>query len=151
MKWMKSPHLVSVLLVGLAGAAIAEPVTFRFPDTSLLSPPGDDEGKLSSSHGEVMVTGSLLIAPCVLSDYALESQQRGWLPATTQQLTLALEGCGMGAWQAGLMRSREVAFPVRSRWGASEYRSLRLHDGVNYLTIGIGASTRYMRLEIDYE
>ena len=150
MKWMKRvvPGLVLMVLAGMAGA---EPVTFRFPDTGLPALPGD-EGGAPERQGEVMVTGALLVSPCVLSDYALESQQAGWVAPGSRQVTLALEGCGDGASQFGLSRMREVPLPVKSRWnGAPDAQHLRLNNGVNYLSLTVSPSARNLRLEMDYE
>lgn len=128
----------------------AEPVAPRFPDTEL--PVLSREGDLMGNQGMVYVSGALLIAPCVLSDWASEIQGQNWIGQDVRQVTLALEGCGDGMTYTGLRQNAPL--PVRSFWKTgtgTEYFFLRLNDGVNYLTLPVSDFTSGMRLEMAYE
>ncbi|EAO4397491.1 hypothetical protein E5475_20700 [Salmonella enterica] len=125
-----------------------EPVAPRFPDTELPSP-GMEENVMSR-QGQVYVSGTLLISPCVLSDWAGEMQGQNWMRRAVRQVTLVLEGCGDGGVNTGLRQNAPLS--VRGNWGGkTDYFSLRLNDGMNWLTLPLPAGARLMPLEMSYE
>ncbi|EPP0275057.1 hypothetical protein ACUJ63_004310 [Salmonella enterica subsp. enterica] len=151
MKHRQRITVVAGLLAGLlAGPGYsAEQVAPRFPDTALMAPVQPESEGLAR-QGQVTVTGRLLVSPCVLSDWAGEMQGQAWFPAGARQVTLALEGCGDG--QAGTAVPREARLPVRGVWGdRSEHFSVRLKNGVNYLTFSAPLITGLVPLEMTYE
>lgn len=123
----------------------AEPVAPRFPDTTLLSPVLP-ESNILVGQGQVMVTGRLLVAPCVLTDGAVENTHTVFLSAT-RQLALHFEGCGDGVYRAG------QSFPVRIVWSESPGKALsrRLSDGTNDLLLPAYRVDGMMELEMIYE
>lgn len=102
-------------------------------------------------QGEVYVSGTLLVSPCVLSDWATEMQSRNWISGRARQVTLALEGCGTGVTVTDLVPAYEVPLHVTGRWGRAEAFPLRLKNGVNYLTLPAPVGTKGIRLEMSYE
>lgn len=151
---MKHGQRITVM-AGLLACTLAapgyggEPVSPRFPDTALL-PAEQPQSDVLARQGQVRVTGRLLVSPCVLSDWAGEMQGQVWFPAGARQVTLALEGCGDG--QTGSALRGEARLPVRGVWGdAGERFSLRLNNGVNYLTFSVPPVTGLVPLEMAYE
>ncbi|EJK1075823.1 hypothetical protein NKN81_004428 [Salmonella enterica] len=144
-RWM--PVVMAVLLAHPVYAA--EQIAPRFPDTTLPTPPGG--GDVMARQGEVYVSGTLLVSPCVLSDWATEMQSRNWFPARARQVTLALEGCGAGETTAGLAPGYGTPLHAIGRWGRAEPFHLRLKNGVNYLTLPAPAGVEGIRLEMSYE
>lgn len=143
---LTAPGLVVLLLAGNASGA--EPVSPRFPDTELPSRVADDD--VMSRQGVVYVSGVLLVSPCVLSDWASEMQGQNWLSRNVRQITLALEGCGMGEVRTGHRQNAPLS--VRGSWGnGTERFPLRLNDGVNYLTFSLSQDAGLVPLEMSYE
>lgn len=140
------PGLAVLLLTGNASGA--EPVSPRFPDTELPSRVAEDD--VMSRQGQVYVSGTLLVSPCVLSDWTGEIQGQNWVNRKVRQVTLALEGCGDGVVHTSLRKN--VPLSVRGYWGGrSEQFSLRLNDGVNYLTFSLLQDAGLVPLEMTYE
>ncbi|EBD7338796.1 hypothetical protein OE847_003754 [Salmonella enterica] len=138
--------LAMLLLSGTVLAA--EPVAPRFPDTELPAP--SQEADVMSRQGVVYVSGTLLVSPCVLSDWAAEMQGRNWMNRDVRQVTLALEGCGDGMVHTGLRQNAPL--PVRGMWGTgTAHFPLRLNDGVNYLTLSLPPESGLVPLEMRYE
>ncbi|EAX4124294.1 hypothetical protein LDR49_003833 [Salmonella enterica] len=142
---LTAPGFVVLLLIG--NAVGAEPVSPRFPDTELAAPSQEEDAM--SRQGQVYVSGTLLVSPCVLSDWATEMQGRNWMFGALHQVTLALEGCGDGGEYTGLQQ--HAPLPVRSLWWDGKAFPLRLKDGMNYLTLPVRSGTGGMRLEMTYE
>ncbi len=151
MKRMQRILRVPLLVVALTPGPgySAEPVAPRFPDTELPSPA--QEGDVMSRQGQVYVSGILLVSPCVLSDWATEIQGQSWMRRDVRQVTLALEGCGDGTVNVG--RQQNAPMSVRGHWGGGGTASfpLRLHDGMNWLTLPVPAGGSLMPLEMTYE
>ncbi|EBF0843287.1 hypothetical protein ZP13_24830 [Salmonella enterica subsp. enterica] len=125
-----------------------EPVSPRFPDTELPAPVQEED--VMSRQGQVYVSGTLLVSPCVLGDWAGEMQGQNWVNTGVRQVTLALEECGDGMTYTGLRQNAPL--PVRGVWGnGTELFPLRLNDGVNYLTFSLPPETELVPLEIRYE
>ncbi|EGI8540369.1 hypothetical protein L6F55_004304 [Salmonella enterica] len=141
------PVVMAVLLAHPVYAA--EQIAPRFPDTTLPAPGGGDD--VMARQGEVYVSGTLLVSPCVLSDWATEMQSRNWISGRARQVTLALEGCGTGVTVTDLVPAYEVPLHVTGRWGRAEAFPLRLKNGVNYLTLPAPVGTKGIRLEMSYE
>ena len=140
------PVLAGWLLAGSVYGA--EPVSPRFPDTELPAP-GQEEDVMSR-QGVVYVSGTLLVSPCVLSDWAGEMQGKNWVNRSVRQVTLALEGCGDSMAYTGLRQNAPL--PVRGVWGnGTERFTLRLKDGVNYLTLSLPPDAGLVPLEMRYE
>ncbi|HGB5188179.1 TPA: hypothetical protein ACIVM6_004176 [Salmonella enterica subsp. salamae serovar 21:z10:z6] len=143
---LTAPGLVVLLLTGSASGA--EPVSPRFPDTELPSRVAEDD--VMSRQGVVYVSGTLLVSPCVLSDWAGEIQGQNWVNRKVRQVTLALEGCGDGVIHTGLRQNAPL--PVSGIWGKGTERfPLRLNDGVNYLTLSLSQDAGLVPLEMRYE
>lgn len=143
---LTAPGLAMLLLTGSASGA--EPVSPRFPDTELPSRVAEDD--VMSRQGVVYVSGTLLVSPCVLSDWVSEMQGQNWLSRNVRQVTLALEGCGDGVVRTGLRQNAPL--PVRGAWGnGTERFLLRLNDGVNYLTLSLSQDAGLVPLEMSYE
>ncbi|ECO1040180.1 hypothetical protein NUN68_004053 [Salmonella enterica subsp. enterica serovar Newport] len=130
----------------------AEPVAPRFPD---MFSSGEQTGELVgplTNQGQLNVSGELLISPCILSHWALETQGKSWISGRVRQITLALESCGDGDTQFGLARSREVPMPVVGEWaGGQKQYMLRLHNGENTLSLPAGPVVSLLELELKYE
>ncbi|ECB6456206.1 TPA: hypothetical protein G8L55_004547 [Salmonella enterica] len=120
----------------------------RFPDTELPAPGGGD---VMARQGEVYISGTLLVSPCVLSDWATEMQSRNWVSGRARKVTLALEGCGTGETTTGLASGYGTPLHATGRWGRAEAFPLRLKNGVNYLTLPAPAGVEGIRLEMSYE
>ncbi|EDW6540913.1 hypothetical protein YQ95_003964 [Salmonella enterica subsp. enterica] len=120
----------------------------RFPDTELPAPRG---GGVMARQGEVYISGTLLVSPCVLSDWATEMQSRNWVSGRARKVTLALEGCGTGETTTGLASGYGTPLHATGRWGRAEAFPLRLKNGVNYLTLPAPAGVEGIRLEMSYE
>lgn len=144
---LTAPGLAVLLLTGNAFGA--EPVSPRFPDTEL--PSRVDEDDVMSRQGVVYVSGTLLVSPCVLSDWASEVQGQNWMNRKVRQVTLALEGCGDGGIRTGLRQNAPMS--VSGVWGNEAERfPLRLNDGVNYLTFSLPQGAELLvPLEMRYE
>ncbi|EBZ7588776.1 hypothetical protein EHB58_24025 [Salmonella enterica subsp. enterica serovar Hull] len=143
---MAVPYLAVLLLV-LPGYG-AEPVSPRFPDMEL--PTLVPENDVMSLQGQVYVSGTLMVSPCVLSDWAEEIHGQNWVHKNVRQITLALEGCGDGAIRTGIGHNAPLS--VRGGWGnRTERFLLRLNDGVNYLTFSLPSSDGVVPLEMSYE
>ncbi|EDT8879267.1 hypothetical protein EK51_004628 [Salmonella enterica subsp. enterica] len=143
---LTAPGLAVLLLTGSASGA--EPVSPRFPDTELPSRVAEDD--VMSRQGVVYVSGTLLVSPCVLSDWAGEIQGQNWVNREVRQVTLALEGCGDGVIHTGLRQNAPL--PVNGIWGnGTERFPLRLNDGVNYLTFSLPQGAGLVPLEMCYE
>ncbi|EBM0567759.1 hypothetical protein GKU49_23145 [Salmonella enterica] len=143
---LTAPGLAVLLLTGNASGA--EPVSPRFPDTELPSRVAEDD--VMSRQGVVYVSGTLLVSPCVLSDWASEIQGQNWLSRNVRQVTLALEGCGDGEVRTELRQNAPLS--VRGTWGnGTERFPLRLNDGVNYLTFSLSQDAGLVPLEMSYE
>ncbi|ECI7967262.1 hypothetical protein E2D61_23890 [Salmonella enterica subsp. enterica] len=119
----------------------------RFPDTALPAPPGG----VMARQGEVYISGTLLVSPCVLSDWATEMQSRNWVSGRARKVTLALEGCGTGETTTGLASGYGTPLHATGRWGRAVAFPLRLKNGVNYLTLPAPAGVEGIRLEMSYE
>lgn len=111
-------------------------------------PPG---GGVMARQGEVYISGTLLVSPCVLSDWATEMQSRNWVSGRARKVTLALEGCGTGETTTGLASGYGTPLHATGRWGRAEAFPLRLKNGVNYLTLPAPAGVEGIRLEMSYE
>ncbi|HIF3243427.1 TPA: hypothetical protein ACXZU9_003491 [Salmonella enterica] len=145
---LTAPGLAVLLLTGNASGV--EPVSPRFPDTEL--PSRMEEDDVMSRQGVVYVSGTLLVSPCVLSDWAseMQGQKQNWLSRKVRQVTLALEGCGDGVVHTGLRQNAPLS--VRGSWGnRTERFPLRLNDGVNYLTFSLSQDAGLVPLEMSYE
>ncbi|EGX5147321.1 hypothetical protein DQ657_24660 [Salmonella enterica] len=125
----------------------AEQVAPRFPDTALQSS-GSPQSDVLSGQGQVLVTGLLLVSPCVLSDWAEEMLGEAWFAQSTRQVTLALEGCGDG--QVGSLSLQGSPVLAWGVWGRERFR-MRLNNGVNYLTLSAPRISGLMPLEVSYE
>ncbi|EFM0752304.1 hypothetical protein O4O00_23445 [Citrobacter sedlakii] len=150
MKRMQKTVMVPFLTATLLAVPVygAEPVSPWFPDTELPSP--GHEPDVLSRQGQVYVSGTLLVSPCVLSDWAEEIQGQTWVNRNVRQVTLALEGCGDGTVHAGPQQNAPL--PVRGAWGdGAEAFALRLNDGVNYLTFPLSPDAGLVPLEMRYE
>ncbi|EAV6589601.1 hypothetical protein Q4J83_004247 [Salmonella enterica] len=141
------PMVMAVLLAHPVYAA--EQVAPRFPDTVLPPSPGGDD--VMARQSEVYISGTLLVSPCVLSDWTTEIQSRNWVSGRARQVTLALEGCGTGETTTGLAQGYGAPLYATGRWGRAEVFSLRLKNGVNYLTLPAPAGAEGIRLEMSYE
>ncbi len=136
---------LAALLLSAYGYGM-ESLAPRFPDTELPAP--EPESDLMSRQGLVYVTGTLLVSPCILSDWASEMQGHSWFSGQARQVTLALEGCGDGAVHDSLRKNPPLS--VRGVWGTEQF-SFRLDDGMNYLTLPVPSDQDGMRLEMTYE
>lgn len=155
---MKRTKMMMLILglvsgMGFLHNACAEPVAPRFPDTVLSGERNSYiGGEPLSNQAQVDVSGVLLVSPCILSHWALETQGKGWASQELRQVTLALEGCGDGATQFGMAKTREVALPVSGGWsGAKDRYQLRLHNGENYLSLQVDPVSALLQLEMNYE
>ncbi|HIF3433612.1 TPA: hypothetical protein ACXZW1_004349 [Salmonella enterica] len=146
-RWLCAVAGVVFCLLSAPGYC-AEQVAPRFPDTVLPSQ-GIPQSDVLSGQGQVTVTGRLLVSPCVLSDWAEEMQGGTWFSGGNRQVTLALEGCGNGV--PGGMLPQIAPVPARGIWGGRERFSLRLNNGVNYLTLSAPRISGVMPLEVTYE
>ncbi|EBX6688710.1 hypothetical protein DS275_20750 [Salmonella enterica subsp. salamae serovar Sofia] len=136
---------LAALLLSAYGYGM-ESLAPRFPDTELPAP--EPESDLMSRQGQVYVTGTLLVSPCTLSDWASEVQGHSWFSGQVKQVTLVLEGCGDGTVHDSL-RANPPLF-VRGVWGGEQF-SFRLDDGMNYLSLPVPSGRNGMRLEMTYE
>lgn len=143
-RMMMVPFLTA--LMSAPGYGIA-PVAPRFPDTELPAPAQEED--VMSRQGQVYVSGTLLVSPCLLSDWATEIQGQNWMRRDLRQVTLALEGCGDGRVPPRLQQNAPM--PVRGSWGGGTPFSLKLNDGMNWLTLPVPAGGRLMPLEMTYE
>lgn len=145
MQWI--PVVMAVLLAYPVYAV--EQIAPRFPDTEL--PATDQGGNVMAQQGEVYISGTLLVSPCVLSDWTTEMQSQNWVSGRARQVTLTLEGCGTGETSTGLALGYGAPLYATGRWGRAEDFSLRLKNGVNYLTLPALAGVDGIRLEMSYE
>ncbi|EBU5257371.1 hypothetical protein N7V01_004611 [Salmonella enterica subsp. enterica] len=145
MQWI--PVVMAVLLVHPVYAV--EQIAPRFPDTELPAPGREDD--VMARQGEVYISGTLLVSPCVLRDWETTMQAPNWSSAKVRQVTLALEGCGTGVTTTGLASEDGAPLHVTGRWGWTDAFTLRLKNGVNYLTLPAPAGAEGIRLEMVYE
>lgn len=123
--------LLALMLV--FGAAQAEGITFRFPDTELPWIPGD-ETRLPDRQGEVQVHGALVATPCV--------PEGGW--GADGHPHLELSGCG-----DGLPGRGRVPVAASLRWGKGRPPlALHLYNGItvqlpSLFTTGLAPEVSY--------